>query len=188
MATMDVEHRKLIEEENININDLPSEIRAKIRGYNLNLTNYVRNPSPAAEKTVVKLDVEIADMIQNWLDEKLGEAEELDSNDDNTDKFSKKPTVPEPTPPAEPIVPIVPPVPPAPPAEPEPVVPPAPAPPAEPEMDATEKALRAQWSNGIIKVDALRDLLGREPNYPNQKVGNVTMRKTYGRDEYKQIS
>ncbi len=192
METMDVEHRKLIEEENVNINDLPSEIRAKMRGYNLNLNNYVSNPSPTAKKTVVKLDVEIADMIQTWLDDKLGEAEELDSNDDNTSKFSKKTIVPdsepEPAPPVEPEPIPTPPVEPepipTPPVEPEPT----PAPPAEPEMDANEKALREQWINGVITIPALRALLGREPNYPNQKVGNVTMRKTYGRDEYKQIS
>ncbi len=178
MATMDVEHRKLIEEENIEVKDLSAEIRAKIRGYNLNLNNYAKNPSPESEKKLVKIDVEIADMIQTWLDEKLGEAEELDSNEDNTEKFSKKVTTPD-LPPVEPVEPI-PPV--------EPVVPPEPVLPPQPEMDATEKALREQWNKGVIKIDALAALIGREPNYPNQKVGNVTMRKLYGRDEYSQIS
>jgi hypothetical protein len=60
--------------------------------------------------------------------------------------------------------------------------------PAASEMDLTEKTLRAQMINGIINIAALTAILGREPNYPNQKVGNVTMRKLYGRDEYKQIS
>ncbi len=179
MVKMDVEHRKLIEEENIEVNDLPSEIRAKIRGYNLNLNNYAKNPSPEKEKVVVRIDVEIADMIQSWLDDKLGEAEELDSNADNTEKFPEpkpEPVVVE----AEPIVDTVEPI-----APPEPETPPAPP---EPEMDANEKALREQWVNGVIPEEALRRLLGREPNYPNQKVGNVTLRKRYMVREYYQIS
>ncbi len=174
MAELTIEHRLLIEEENIQVADLPTDIRSKIRGYNLNLNNHYKNPSLKSEKTLKINDVEIADLIQTWIEStKTPDAEELDSNDDNSEKFEPK----------EPVVIAEEPI-----EEPAPTEPIAPVVPAEPEMDATEKALREKWSNGTISVGEFRLLLGREPNYPNQKVGNIVMRKQYQLDSYKMLS
>lgn len=182
MPDLTVEHRKLIEEENIDVNALPKEIRAKIRGFNLNLTNYVKNPTEAKQKVVIKTDVEIADSIQDWIDKGKGELEELDADDDNTGKLTPPPPPEPPVPPTPPVPPE--PVPPVPPTPPEPPVPPTPPTPPEPEVDPIEKSVRAKLVNNALSVGDLRIILGREPNFPEQKAGTITLRKRYQVDEY----
>lgn len=81
---------KLIKEESINEKELPADIKGKINGIKMALGRFKASSTETTKTSVVKLDVEIAEMIQNWLEEELPEESAITVQDkDHIDKENK---------------------------------------------------------------------------------------------------
>ncbi len=62
-----IKHRVLISKNNIEIYKLPADIRSMIRGFSLNLCNFVRTPEERFAKTIINSDIKIYELIKIWL-------------------------------------------------------------------------------------------------------------------------
>ena len=52
-------------------------------------------------------------------------------------------------------------------------------------MEKKVKQIISDNSNGRIRVVQLRDVIGKEPEYPEQKVNTITLRKVFMSSEYR---
>jgi len=69
-------HIELMNEEGIKEADLPKEIRQKIRGFNMQIPRYNKKPTENLFNSLQKQTVQIADMIQDWMEKDIKEEEE----------------------------------------------------------------------------------------------------------------
>jgi outer membrane biosynthesis protein TonB len=184
---LEIQHRLYIQEEEINIPDLPSEIKQAMRNFNAKLKNYEESEDEETnEKLFLELqqdDVEIADNILTWW-------EDFNSEDDEEQEFeqeeeeeeeskpvevnSKNTAQPKVEVPAQPKVEV--------PAQPKVEVPAQPKVevPVQPKAEeSVEQKVRNLIKNNIISKSDLENVLGREADYPTQIVGNLKLRKQY---------
>ena len=158
---MELEYLKLIQEENINDNDLPKEIKNKIKGLKMMVGR--KNPSAAVHQNIIKNDVIICDLITDWLEDGL-------PNDDEP---------PVETPPVE-----------TPPVETPPVNFQPPTPPVEPpvntglSVEEMEVKIRENLIGNRIKGSILKEIIGKKPS-PNQIVGSLRLTKIFLSDDYR---
>lgn len=182
---LDLIHEQLIEEENVNINDLPEEIKRKLKGFNLLKGRLKNNPQDEKLKnTAQRTSINIADEIQTWLetdfDENEEEEEDKEENDDAVDKS---------TPPA-PKSTNTPPAPKSNNSHPTSVVPnsnPTENTPKRFGNLVMEKKILSVISANGGRIDAktLRDIIQREPNYPTQEVHSIVLKKVFLSSAYK---
>jgi DNA mismatch repair ATPase MutL len=83
----DIQHRLLLEENEIDISDLPREIKNAMRGFNTKLTEYEKTGESSVFYELKEDDANIADMITVWLEEM--EAEEEEEQDDSAQQQSQ---------------------------------------------------------------------------------------------------
>lgn len=86
MAETSFLHEELMQEEELSIGELPAELQRQVKGFNVTKKKYEENPNINEENRLVRLSTQIANNIQNWL-EKQDEDDEGD-DDDNDDKKS----------------------------------------------------------------------------------------------------
>jgi len=180
----ELEHLKLLKEEDINKNELPTSIKNKLKGLNLIIGKYKKNPTEKIKQRMIQQDIFTSDMIQDWI--------EQDYPDDVMDKNPIEKDVKL----AEAIAE----------AEGESKNNPQPAPKTD-ETPSTERTdpkpnpkpqggggndlealIKAQLKDNKIKTNALTKIIGKKPNYPNQKVGNLILKKVFLSDTYKLVS
>src|SRR3972149_8222265 len=175
-----LEYPQLLQESNIPYDKIPKEIRLKIRGLKMLHSKYLKNQtSENMKNTVIKNDVNVCDMLGDWIEKDFPEDVET-------------PPIPTPAPTTEPITPPTPKPIETPTPEPttEPITPPTPKPietptpePAPAKDKEHTKALSEMVSkikenlvDGRIKTDVLKSIIGSTPDYPVQVVGDLKLR------------
>ena len=187
-------HEELINEEGVNVADLPLEIRKKIKGFNLLHGRLMNNPEN--EKlfvTLQKQSISIADEVQNWIESDFDEEEEEeeektpktsnsnqnddededdedeDYEDDEDEETIKNSATKQPK------------------AQNKPVVENVSSNPKNFGNLLMEKKILAITDNnqGKITIEYLRNIIGKEPDYPTQVVNNLLLKKVFLSPNYK---
>lgn len=191
-------HEELINEEGVNVADLPLEIRKKIKGFNLLHGRLMNNPEN--EKlfvTLQKQSITIADEVQNWLESELDEEDEEEEvktsnanknkreqdNEEDEDEEDEDEEDEE--------------------DEDEEIIKKS----ATKEPKTQNKVVEENISNnqkrfgnllmekkilaitdnnqGKITTEYLRNIIGKEPDYPTQVVNNLLLKKVFLSSNYK---
>lgn len=174
-------HEQLIAEEGINFADLPEDIRKRIKGWNLLLARLGKNPEDnKLFTTLQKQSIEIADKIQDFI--------EQDFDDDNDDGNNNPPKneidneggedKAEPKKNDEPNK--------------EPVEKKAPVQKSNVtkafgNLIMEKKILTAMNGTERISISQLEEIIGKEPDYPEQKVHSLILRKVFLSSAYRLV-
>ena len=189
-------HEELINEEGVNVADLPLEIRKKIKGFNLLHGRLMNNPEN--EKlfvTLQKQSITIADEVQNWLESELDEEdeeEEVKTSNVNKNKREQDNEEDEDEEDEEDED-----------EEDEEIIKKS----ASKEPKTQNKVVEENISNnqkrfgnllmekkilaitdnnqGKITTEYLRNIIGKEPDYPTQVVNNLLLKKVFLSSNYK---
>lgn len=152
---LEIQHREYILEEDIEINDLPNEIKQAMRNFNAKLKRYEDIDDEEEENELFyelqQDDVAIADAILSWWEDYNSEddseeEEEYELDDDNDANAIQKNTI-----------------------------------------IAIQQKVHALITDNKISVSDLTNAIGGEPDYPEQQVGNIRLRKTYLKPYYEVI-
>jgi len=149
-------YEEILEEENLQLNDLPKEIRLSINALKPNYSRYQKQPSKAMRDALIQQDIAICNQIYDWIEEREAEleakakaeeeakakAEEESKSKEQKYKFGT------------------------------------------PEMVAAIKE-RVEANGGHILIPELRAIIKREPDYPYQEVFNIKLHKPYMKPFYK---
>lgn len=198
---IEIQHRIVIEDEEVEISDLPKEIRTSMRDFNAKLKKYEDSGDADLFYELQQDDVAIANNILTWIED--NESEEEEEDEDylkeeeeakakldalNIQAQEKAKAEAEAKAQAE--------------AEAKAQAEAGAKAQAEAEAKAKEQAEAAAKAaapksveekvsslikDGVIGVVELEQVLGREPNYPNEKVGNIKLRKQYLRPFYEVV-
>lgn len=84
-----LEYQALLEEEKLSLENLPMEIRKRINVLKPLIAKYNDNPTDKMKQAIIKNDVEIAEMIADYIEKDLPEQNEGDDDDDDN-KNGKK--------------------------------------------------------------------------------------------------
>ena len=63
-------HEEIMEQERIELSELPDNIQKKIKGFNLLKANYEKNPEERSLLNLRKRAIQLADEIQDYIEEK----------------------------------------------------------------------------------------------------------------------
>jgi len=152
---LEIQHREYILEEDIEINDLPNEIKQAMRNFNAKLKRYEDIDDEEEENELFyelqQDDVAIADAILSWWEDYNSEddseeEEEYELDDDNDANAIQKNTI-----------------------------------------IAIQQKVHALITDNKISVSDLTNAIGGEPDYPEQQVGNIRLRKAYLKPYYEVI-
>lgn len=193
---IEIQHRALIEEEGIDISELPKEIRSAMRSFNQKLTQYEDTGEAKLFLQLQQDDVAIANNILTFIEDEEADDEEeeevdLDDEDDEDDEqevVSKKQTQTkqgkekQQTQQSQPVSNSSSSTPVSPSTPPEPATPVAP--PVAQNNLSDEDKVKAAMKDGVISVEQLERILNREPDYPYEQVGNLKLKKQYLRPFY----
>jgi hypothetical protein len=188
MESFDKVHEQLIEEEGIKIADLPVGIQTKIRGWNLLFRKLESNPDDSKLfSSLQKQSVEIADKIQDFIETEFEEEqeEEEEEGDGKPKGDEGKPKGDEGKPKGDEGKPKS--------DEGKPK-----SDEGKPKSDdakprgfgnlVMEKKILAkinESSDGRIRISELESIIGKEPDYPEQKVHTLTLRKVFMSSDYR---
>lgn len=176
-------HEEVIAEEGINPANLPIDIKKKIRGWEIVLKRLQANPEDKKSFETLQIQsLQIADSIQNYLEEDFedededgdGDGDGKESKDDNKEPKSdgKEPKSDGKDPKVN--------------QEPK-------APTSSQNRDkrfgnlVMEKKILAitNANGGRISINQLEQIIGCEPDYPEQQVHNIRLRKVFMASYYK---
>ena len=151
----DIQHRLLIEEEEIDEDELPLEIQKAIRAFDIKLDRFEETNDARLFLELQQDDVAIADDIQTFIedgesdedDEDDSYADDADDDDDDEDDNSKATQQSQVTQTAT--------------------------------LTDIEKLVLENIKENKISVEKLQQILKREPDYPNQIIGKIRLRKLY---------
>jgi hypothetical protein len=160
---IEIQHRIVIEEDDIEISDLPNEIRNAMRRFNTKLKEFEVSGNADLFHELMQDDIVIADNITTWIEDNLSEEEE---EDDSYDDDSKAQTPQTQTPQAQ--------------------TPQAPQAQAK-QVHPLEQKVRDSIKNGIISVEELEKIIDREPDYPTDQIGSLRLRKQYLKPFYEVV-
>jgi hypothetical protein len=153
---IEIEHRLVIEEEKIDINELPEEIRQAMRLFNKKLDKYEQLGDDNLYYELQQDDVAIADGIENWLEDNEDDDED---EDDSYLQQAPQQAAPQQAAPQQ----------------------------AAPQANNIQEKLLAVVKNNTISVQDLQNIIGREPDYPTEKVGNLIFKKQYLKPFYELV-
>ena len=185
-------HEEIMQEEGIKLSDLPQDIQKKIKGFNLLKASYDKNPEERTlinlRKRTVKLGDEIQDFIENdYEDEEKADDKTDDKTDDNPDdkkddksskdddkskkeKLDKKndgegksnnPVNQKPVSTGDKFGNLM--------------------------MEKKILAIMESKGDNRIKISDLEAIIGREPEYPEQRVNNIKLRKVFLSSDYRLV-
>jgi ribonuclease E len=164
------EHLEFIDENEIQIDKIPKEIRKKMGAMKMLLGRYKKKPSDASKNTIIKHDITICDMLLSW--------KEQDYPDSIIEAPKKEESPVIETPIVEtPIVetPIV-------------ETPIVETPNPEDKIAKMEEEVKEKLGDGItISVNDLKAIIKTTPNYPTQVVGSIKLEKMFLKPLYKKI-
>jgi hypothetical protein len=186
-------HEEMMQEEGLKMSDLPIEIQKKIKGFNLMKGAYEKNPQERELINLRKKALKLGDEIQNFIEKDYDDSDSDDDDkdkddDDSTSKSSKgdedkkdekKSSTPKPS-----------------------------------KENNTEKrgenpskekpvstggkfgnlmmekkilAIMESKGEKRIKISDLESIIGREPEYPEQIVNNIKLRKVFLSSDYRLV-
>jgi hypothetical protein len=150
---LEIQHREYILEEDIEINDLPNEIKQAMRNFNAKLKRYEDIDDEEEENELFyelqQDDVAIADAILSWWEDynsEDSEEEEYELDDDDSNNAIQKNN-----------------------------------------LVAIQQKVRSLIRDNKISVADLSNAIGGDPEYPEQQVGNIRLRKAYLKPYYEVI-
>lgn len=177
---VDVVHEELIEQEGIKVSDLPKNVQSKIKGWKLLYAKLKKSEDEGLFRSVQRKSIEIADKIQDYIesDYEDEETEEVKSEPKAEEKKEEKKSEPK--------------------AE-------------EKKSDAGETKTETKTTkvssdksnfgnlvmekkvlsqikenkNNRIRINQLQSIIGKVPDYPEQKVNKITLRKVFMSSEYR---
>ena len=76
ISQLELIHTDLMKEEGITVKELPENIQKKIRGFDLLHSKLQTNPTNTILTTCNVMSIEIAELIQDWVERDLDEEEE----------------------------------------------------------------------------------------------------------------
>jgi len=153
---IEIQHRLLIQEEDVDQSQLPKEMKDRIRKFNLKLEEYEKSGDADLFFELQQDDIAIADDIQTLIEDEEVEEEEEEEEEENQDNVTQAKVQ---TKPAQ--------------QQQQNATPPV------AELTAEERVLNAMAGGNVISVSDLERILNREPDYPNEQVGNLKLRKQY---------
>ena len=153
---IEIEHRLVIEEEEIDINELPEEIRQAMRLFNKKLSKYEQTEDVNLFYELQQDDVAIADGIENWIEDN-----ESDDDDEDDSYLENKSKSQQAAPQQQQAAPQ--------------------------QANSIQEKLLAVVKNNTISVQDLQNIIGREPDYPTEKVGNLIFKKQYLKPFYELV-
>ena len=188
---LEIQHRLYIQEENINVSDLPNEIKQAMRNFNAKLKVYEDTDDESEENELFyqlqQDDVAIADDILTWWEDENAEGEEeIDEEEEEEEEEEEKQRPAQQQPAQQQPVQQQP-------VQQQPVQQqpakqqPAKQQPAQ-QVDPTEQKVRDLIKNNVISVAELTNAIGGEPEYPEHQVGKMRLRKQYLRPFYEVLS
>lgn len=183
VENIDKVHEQLIQEEGISVSQLPDAVQRKIKGWNLLMSRLEKNPEDEKLfRTLQKQSVEIADKIQDFIENDFNEEGDDDGDDDgdnggngdgdNTPNPKKEPKQNTSSNNGDNNAPIK-----------EPT-------PNQPKrfgnLVMEKKILDVLKNNGgRISINALESIIGKEPDYPEQEVHTIRLRKVFMASDYR---
>jgi len=193
MAETSFLHEELMQEEGLSIRDLPVSFQHAIKGWNVTKRKYDENPSEKEELRLIRISTEIANKMQNWIENRSDEDDDDDNDGENNTKnhsnenkrrvsttesnTTKIMSVEKGADEEKPNVKT--------------------GAKAEPKKSVTtgvsfgnfvmEKKIKSicEVNGGRIKITQLKSILNKEPDYPEQKVHNIKLRKVFLSSDYR---
>lgn len=174
-------HENLMSEEGLKFNQLPDNIKKKIKGFNLLHTKLEKNPDDEKLFNMVqKQSIDIADLIQNFIEEDFDDDDDDDNNVDNKKNVSKTNNEPKKTSNSQ--------VGKSDENEPNKVVKnTGSANFGNLVMEKKIQLLISKNSEGRISIIDLKSIIGKEPDYPEQVVNNIKLRKVFLSASYRLV-
>jgi len=184
-------HEEMMQEEGIKVSNLPIEIQKKIRGFNLQMKKLERNPEDESLfRQLEKSTVRIGDAIQNFIE---NDYDDDDDEDEDSDLEDKKPSSKDNKSASKDNKPA------------------SNSSDEKSSKENTEKSVRTEkqkptngsFGNSMmekkimtimesrgdnrIKISDLESIIGKEPEYPEQKVNKIKLRKVFLSNDYRLI-
>jgi len=176
-----------IESGNLDVSKFPKSIDKKIRIIKMLIGKFNAEPTNARKEHIIREDIATANLIADWVEKDY--PDEFIDPTPSSEEFEdeKQPVVTSVTPSTTPVTP------------PTPVVevipnntedvPPTPVKSVEEQntsdlVAAQEKRVMESKYGNRIKAQVLRDIIGKSPEYPIQKVGKITLKKVWMGDAY----
>jgi hypothetical protein len=176
-------HEELLQEEEVNVSELPTEIQGRIRGFNLMRKKLEKNPDDEKlflqlQKQAVKLGDEVQNFIENDYDDEDDEEEEEEEDDDkkskddkpasskkeekssNDNEGSKSPNKQRAT--TGGVF-------------------------GNSMMEKKIKSVMDSRGDNRIRITDLESIIGKEPDYPEQQVNNIKLRKVFLSSDYRLV-
>jgi hypothetical protein len=85
MAETSFLHEELMQEEGLSIRDIPVELQRQVKGFNVHKKKYEENPSDKEENRLIRLSTQLANNIQNWIENQSDEEDEDEDEDDRVE-------------------------------------------------------------------------------------------------------
>ena len=96
MAETSFLHEELMQEEELSIRELPADLQRQVKGFNVTKKKYEEHPTEKEENRLVRLSTQIANNIQNWLENQDDDEDDDDDDDDQNSSANTKSTDKEP--------------------------------------------------------------------------------------------
>jgi len=178
-------HEELLQEEEVKVSELPTEIQGRIRGFNLMRKKLEKNPDDEKlflqlQKQAVKLGDEVQNFIENDYDDDDSD-DDNDDNDDNDDKSDSKSKGDKPASstkggktsndkddnkPAKTKVTTG-------------------GAFGNSMMEKKIRSVMESRGDNRIRITDLESIIGKEPDYPEQQVNNIKLRKVFLSSDYR---
>ena len=183
-------HEEILQEEEVKVSELPNDIQGKIRGFNLMRKKLEKNPDD--EKLFLQLQrqaVKLGDEVQNFIENDYeDDNDDNDDNDYNDDKGEKKEkggqtssSKKEDKKPASSKI------------DDDNVVKNTKTKPntggkfGNSMMEKKIISIMESRGDNRIKITDLESIIGKEPDYPEQEVNNIKLRKVFLSSDYRLV-
>ena len=150
-------HEQVIEQEGIKVVDLPKDIKAKIKGWNLLYAKLKKSEDETMFRSVQRKSVELADKIQDFIESDY--EEESNSEEKKPEAKTEEKQTTKVTSNKSSFGNLV--------------------------MEKKILTKIQENKNGRIRISELKSIIGKEPDYPEQKVNTITLRKIFMSSEYR---
>jgi hypothetical protein len=178
MAELNLMHEELLGQEDMTIRDLPIELQRQVRGFNVQKKKFDENPSDNEGNRLTRISVDLAHKIQNFIEQDDEEEEEEDEQEEEQEEIPKKSLVRNETPNQK----------------------------TKDTEEVREKTkptttgisfgnfvmekkikMECEQNGGRIKITKLMSIIGKDPDYPEQKVHTINLRKVFLSSDYRII-
>jgi|LakMenEpi03Aug12_release.lakeMendotaPanAssembly.Ray.scaffolds.fasta_scaffold00340_35 hypothetical protein len=176
-------HENLMSEEGIKFNQLPENIQKKIKGFNLLYAKLEKQPDDEKLFNMVqKQSIDIADLIQNFIEEDFDDDDDDDDDDkkdDNKKDVNKNNNEPKKIDNSNSDKSNV--------NEPKVVKNTTSSNFGNLVMEKKILMLISKNEEGRITINDLKSIIGKEPDYPEQIVNNIKLRKVFLSASYRLV-